>query len=428
MSTATIDGATRAFVGPAAQVNASSLDIHAYATENAEADILAIGAGLIGGTGASATASITSVTEAFAGTDTAWTTNQPGVVLDITNAIDIVANSTGTAHASDQGGSGGGIEVTALLANANDDGQTHAYIVYGQNSTIQAGSLNVEADGSLSSDSQSFALGIALITVSAAASTSTVGSGSDPAEQTVAAYIELAPNFDQSSNGATISSPGAIVVQAHETPQASAAATGVGAGAFSVDAVNSSSNVFGTTTATLGDGITFAAPSLTVDAERLASNGPTAEAETTAGAGGLLGAVNAAESSASSSGIVEASAGNVMLIGGDVTIEATNASDQSASSTGVAAGGIFAAGQDEATASSSVSTQAILGPSAMAVLTGTLLVLGERHRRERRFEHFRQRSPLRGRCCGRKHERHIDHLSERRRATHRRRHRFSHRQ
>ena len=373
LSTATIDGATRAFVGPAAQVNASSLDIDAYATENADADILAIGAGVIGGTGAGATARITSVTEAFAGTDTAQTPALPGVVLNITNVIDILASSTGTTTATDKGGSGGELDVTALLASANDDGQTHAFLGAGLKSAIHAGSLNVEADGSLSSDSQSLAVGIALITVSDASSTSTVGSN-DPTQQTVAAYIELAPGSNPTSSTATITSPGAILVKAHETPQASAAATGVGVGALSVDAVKSASNVFGTTTATLGDGISLAAPSLTVDAERLATSGPTAEASTTGGAGGLLGSIDAATSTAASSGTVEASAGNAMFMGGDVTIEATNASDQSASSTGVAAGGLLAAGTDVATASSGVSTIATLGPQAMAVLTGTLLV------------------------------------------------------
>ena len=137
-----------------------------------------------------------------------------------------------------KGGSGGGLDVTALLATANDDGQTHAFFGAGLKSAIHAGSLNVEADGSLSSDSLSLALGIALITVSDASSTSTVGSN-DPTEQTVAAFIELAPGSNPAPSTATITSPGAILVKAHETPQASAAATGVGAGAVSVDAVKS---------------------------------------------------------------------------------------------------------------------------------------------------------------------------------------------
>jgi hypothetical protein len=373
LDTATIGGATRAFVGPAATVSALSLTIHANADENAAADVLAIGAGLIGGTGASATASITSVTEAFAGADTTRTPSLPEVALDVTGAVDIVASSTGTTHATDQGGSGGGLEVTALLATANDDGQTHAFLSTGLNTAIHAGSLNVEADGFLSSVTQSFALGIALITVSDAIARSTVGSDT-PGEQSVAAYIVLAPGLDPASSNAVMTSTGAITVTANETPHASAAATGVDAGAIAVDAVGSDANVIGTTQATLGDGITFSTPSLTVSAQRQNGSGPTAEASTTAGAGGLLGDVNAATSRASSSGTVQAAAGNVMLTGGDVTIQATNASDQSASSSGVAAGGLLAAGTDVATASSSVSTQATLGPQAMTVLTGTLLV------------------------------------------------------
>ena len=373
LDSATIGGATRAFVGPAATVNAQFLTIHASANENATADVLAIGVGVIGGTGASATATINSVTEAFAGADTTRTAALPEVTLDVTGAIDIVASSAGTTQATDQGGSGGGLEVTALLATANDDGQTHAFLNTGLNSTIHAGSLNVEADGNLSSESETFALGIAAITVSAAIAHSTVGSNT-PGEQSVAAFIGLAPGLDSASSNAIITTTGDITVTAHEVPHASAAATGVDAGAIAVDAVSSDANAFGTTEATLGDGLTFSAPSLTLSASRQNLSGPTAEASTTAGAGGLLGDVNAATSSATSTGTVEASAGNVMFMGGDVTIEATNASDQSASSTGVAAGGLLAAGTDVATASSGVSTMATLGPQAMAVLTGTLLV------------------------------------------------------
>src|SRR5262249_24922798 len=157
---------------------------------------------------------------------------------------------------TDRGGSGGGLEVTALLATANDDGQTHAFLSTGLNTAIHAGSLNVEADGSLASDSQSFALGIALITVSDAIAHSTAGSN-NPDEQSVAAYIALAPGLDPASSNAVMTSTGAITVTANETPHASAAATGVDAGAIAVDAVSSDANVIGTTQATLGDGITF---------------------------------------------------------------------------------------------------------------------------------------------------------------------------
>ena len=91
-------------------------------------------------------------------------------------------------------------------------------------SAIDAGSLNVEADGSLSSTPESFALGIALISVSDASAQSTVGSN-DPTEQTVAAFIELGHGTTPASGTATIKSPtGAIVVTANETPQALAEA------------------------------------------------------------------------------------------------------------------------------------------------------------------------------------------------------------
>jgi hypothetical protein len=371
LSTASIGGQTLAFVGPAATVDSASLEIHAFATENAVSDVLAIGVGLIGGTGANATANITSLTEAFAGSDTAQSPAPSGVVLDVTGAIDILANSTGTTTATDQGGTGGGIDVTALLANANDDGQTHAYIGAGAHSVISAGSLNVEADGSLTSSSDSFALGIAAISVSAASSQATVGS-SNPDQQTVAAFIELTPGTVQAPGTVTIATSGNVTLTANETPQASAAATGVDAGAISADAATSVANVFGSTTSTLGNGITLSAQALTLDAQRLNSSNPTAEASTTAGSGSILGDVNAALSSATSNGLVQASAGNVVLTGGNVTIEATNNSDQSANSTGVAAGGILAIGADVANATSDVLTQATLGPTATTDLTGTL--------------------------------------------------------
>ena len=219
-------------------MDAASLEIHANATETAVSNVIAIGVGLVGGTGAKATASITSLTEAFAGSDTAESPAPSGVVFNVTNAIDILASSSGTTTATDQGGTGGGLDVTALLATANDDGQTHAYIGTGTNSVIRAGSLNVEADGSLTSSSDSFALGIAPISVSDASAQSTAGSNS-PTEQTVAAFIGLTPGTVQAPGTVTITSPGAVTILANETPQASAAATGVDAGAIAANAVNS---------------------------------------------------------------------------------------------------------------------------------------------------------------------------------------------
>lgn len=375
LDNATIGGATRAFAGPGATVHAASLEIHATAHENAAATLTAVGGGLISGTGANATASITSVTEAFAGTDATPTAGTPGVTLAVTNAIDIVASSTGTAQAQAQGGAGGLLQVAALLASANDDGQTHAYIGAGKNSNVSAGSLNVEADGALSSGAQTFALGIGAITVSGASAQSTVGS-SDPTQQTVAAFIDLAPGTVAAPGTPIVSSPGSVTVMANMTPHASATVTGVDAGILSVDAAKSVANAFGTTSSYLGDGVTVSAPTLTVDAQRQAGNGPTAEASATAGSGGILADVNAAVSSAASSGMVQAYTGkNVTLTGGDVTIAATNSSDQSASSTGVAVGGVLAIGIDVATASSAVDTSAQMGSGGSTMLTGTLSVI-----------------------------------------------------
>ena len=376
INSATIGGSTRAFVGPAATVHASALDIHANATETAAADLTAIGVGLIGGTGANASANITSVTEAFAGTKTAPTAATPGVTLDVTNAMDIVAISNGSVEASAGGGSGGLVQVTALIANANDNGQTHAYIYAGQNNAVRAGSLNIEADGNLSASAQSTAVAIGDITGTGATAQATVGS-SDATQTTVAAFIALAPETVPAPGTTTVHSAGAVVVKAYEAPHANAGTFGVGVGDVSVSGVNSSANVWGTASSYLGDGVTLSATSLTLDAERAldSTNDPTASSSTTAGVGGLLLGVNATDSQATNFGTVQAYTGsNVTLVGGAVTIEAANNSNQVANATGVTASLLFAIGKDVASASSGVNTSAQMGSGASTFLTGTLTV------------------------------------------------------
>src|SRR5262249_6139994 len=150
------------------------------------------------------------------------------------------------------------------------------------------------------------AIGIGGITVSKVSAQSTVG-GSDPNQKTVAAFMALTPGAVPPSGTFAVNIPGAVTVTADMTPHATAAATGVEAGIVSVDAVESDAKAQGTTASYLGDGVTLAAGSLTLDARRQAANGPTAQASVTAGSGGVLSDVNAAVSSASSSGTVQAS-------------------------------------------------------------------------------------------------------------------------
>ncbi|MCO6453768.1 MAG: hypothetical protein J5I93_00495, partial [Pirellulaceae bacterium] len=182
--------------------------------------------------------------------------------------------------------------------------------------------------------------------------------------------------------GAGIQAGGDVDILAEQTPALDADATGAAASVGAIDAAIagsvSHSTLDGTISAYVGDDASLAAGSLTVRAaqQRSASGDATASASAVAGSGAILASVDAAKSTATTSGSVSAYTGqHVGLPDGDVVISAVSDTLQSAESLGVTLAYIAAGGNDS-TATSNVATSATLGASPVMSVsrTGALVV------------------------------------------------------
>ena len=258
LSDATIDGATRAYVGQAATVRAGALDIHATATETATAHVAPIGAGIIDGTGANSSATIASVTEAFVGTQSGGTSGLLGTTLAVSGATAITAKSIGIADGRTDGGSGGGLSITALLSSATNDAVTRAYI--GAKTAVSAGSLNLEADGSQSTEAETFVVSVGAITGSGASTDSRIGGS-------VESWIGAPVGQSLNSPGTQVDVSGAVVVRANSNAYAQTDASGgTGNVIGGVQAMLPKATVATQTAASVGSGVSLQAASLDIKA------------------------------------------------------------------------------------------------------------------------------------------------------------------
>ncbi len=132
LAESTISADTKAFINGPSTVNAGGLEINAHAfgkdgvsARTALSKVVAGTVAIVGGGGGNATSLVSGPVEAFIGNFTAVNINRRP---NSTGAIEVMADSKSKAAADSPGGSGGGITVTALLANATTSGATKAYV------------------------------------------------------------------------------------------------------------------------------------------------------------------------------------------------------------------------------------------------------------------------------------------------------------
>jgi hypothetical protein len=139
LPSATLGGATRAYIGPWTQLNAASATLTANdAVATAEGKTVVFNLSAIGGAaGTSATAHVTRTVEAFVG-------HNADVNLG-TGTLSATATSPVTKADADSRGGGGsiGVNVTSLKSIAEVDGLTTAYV--DNNAAVDAGALTLTA-------------------------------------------------------------------------------------------------------------------------------------------------------------------------------------------------------------------------------------------------------------------------------------------
>ncbi len=151
-ATTKIQGMTTAKVSGASSVQANRFDLHATDTSTVTPKTRTIGAGLISGSGAKASAEIVRTTEAFV---------DVGSNLNLGNGVfDIKAKSTATSQAEVFGLAVGFVSVSVLDIESTNNNTTRAFV--GDASTIRAGQLNVLADSTSTAKTPSRVFGIGL--------------------------------------------------------------------------------------------------------------------------------------------------------------------------------------------------------------------------------------------------------------------------
>ena len=396
VSTAKIEGDTRAYTGPGAWVKGNSLtlrttDATGGATTNTVRDVEAnsiMGAvAVLAGTGSTSTATVIGSVEAFVG---------PAATIAVTGALTIDANSDTDAFADARGGAGGGIAISAFFADASI-GSTSAFLGklrfngttvtrVGSGSFLDDGlaaGQTIRFRGSTSTGSSSDPLDAIRRIVSVTATTITLdtsitgGTGLPAANaeiDKVAVYVVSAvnPADDPSGTRAYVGegadvTAGSISLTADGSDEAKAdlLAVGVGlaagAGGRATATVDSDVEAFvGRRTGTAILDTTVTATAGTVGA--LAQSSQLADAELDGGGGGAIGIawlVGKTELTSTTSAFL----GDRVKIdkASGVTLEATALGATSTADVLVGSGGVISIGGSEATATASPTVNAAIG-------------------------------------------------------------------
>ena len=423
-------GSTLAFVDGSVALDIASLSIAALANHTVSAKTIAVVVGELAGEGTNSTATISGTVDAHLGdgvnattwtipgavsitatsTNTgtteadgglgslggvsgnvAFTTIQPTIQAFINDSVNlkstgagitVAASANNTATSKITGVVVSGVSIGVSDAEATDAATVTAYV---GNAVLSAGGdVNITATSvDVASVPQSEASGGAVL----------IGANGAVADATVNPNVQAYAG--DSKGGATISSSGNVLIQAQETPKASANGFGitVGGAGLAVGVVLANATIEGVGTSAqdstnkkviassyLAANSIVSANTLTIQASQSLVNpkDPATIATATAGSGGVLVGVDATVVTAKATGTVEAFTGtNVGLPLGNVTILANDATYQSSADTGVAAAGVLAVGVVTANASSDISTTATLGanPVMTSTRTGMLTVM-----------------------------------------------------
>ena len=381
ISTATIEGDTRAYTGPGAWVKGKSLTIRTTdatggettaTVRDVEANSIVGTAAILAGSGSTSTAKVTGNVEAFVGA---------GATIEVTGALTIEANSDADAFADARGGSGGGVAVSAFFANAriapeNDsdsDIGVRAYIASG--AQVTTGSLDVKADSTDTAKANVFFVNIGLLSGAGAKSTAKIDSD-------VEAFIG-----SRTGLGTTViraSRVGNVKLDAKSNQLVTADGNGGGGGVVNVSSILSDGKLLSTTQAFLGDGTSIPRANDVV----LTANTTEArvKSDVTVGSGGGVN-VGTTEIRANGSPTVRAFIGDAVTIGdltvptspipiaGDVELTATGRAEVDGTGTS-SGGGVINVSVPDSRATVDPTVEAYIGRTTEPATRSTVIYAG----------------------------------------------------
>ena len=287
LPTADAAGITRAFVGQGVDITADSLDIDANGALDAKATsfVISVG-GLLSGTGAYASATVSGLVDAHLGSAAGAAPSSDVSVVNVTGAITIDADAAMTATPTLTAVSVGTISVSALFPTTFLRGIVRAYIGEGVN--VDAGSVRIEASAPTLA---------AIASVTGTGFAALIGIGVFDADAINTSQVEAFIGAHRSINASNVTTDvdvnaGTIEVLVDTSITASATADSLGfSGVATISAISPTARTDGYAGAYVRDGVNMDAGSLTIRAGTTADRIVVSATATTnaASIGGLLG-------------------------------------------------------------------------------------------------------------------------------------------
>ena len=359
-TTAVVNGAT---------VNAGSLRVLTYgagttdpktSARSATAKSVAGSVSVLGGQGQVANATVSGPVSATVGA---------GSAVTVTGPLTVDANATSTTSADAPGGTGGGITVAALLANATTSGATAAAVSGA--ATVRAGSVAVTANATKSTTATILGANVSVVGGVGGKATALDSAATD-------ASVGAAP-----SAAATVVTAGAATINATSSETTTAGASGGAGGVLNVAAFLADARSTGSTTAQLADNGSVSAGSLAVRAAMPTRTVRAAEANGAASIGGsfaIIGGLGVrGDATATGDAVARIGAGArvVTPTTGSVTVDVSSTTAATSQAQGGSGGfvnvSVFEAKTQVGTAADRAVTTAVIGDRA-TVTTGTLNV------------------------------------------------------
>ncbi|HEY7759786.1 MAG TPA: hypothetical protein VIA64_10275 [Burkholderiales bacterium] len=344
LPTATVAGSTRAAVGEGTRVTSQGLTVEATGTNTTTSDIIGVSIGLAGGAGGNATSHVSRTIEASIGTPLgAAPAGDPTLVTAPTGAVAVKATSTNSATSNASGGAAGNVSISAFLANATIGGATRAFV--GKNSTIESGSLDVQA--------------LTTNTATAGTLSIAVGAVGGAGTRAAASITHAAEAFLDDAVG--VETAGGLTVKSTATNTATADTRGGAGGSVAVSVMLADASITGATRAYTGQAVVEAGNVLIE-----ARNTSNADAFAEASGGGIVSG-NGADAKATASPTIEASirGGNVVATGA-LAVKAISSAGADAEAKGVTIGVLGAVGVNVSTATVAPMVTAYVDGSATA--------------------------------------------------------------
>ena len=379
-TTADLEGATKAYIGEGVTVNTGAGGISVSSTESeptgqsnpdavtASTTLVAIGLGGVEVMNATAEIGYNGGdnVEAFLGPEAGTTPTNSLSTLTTSGALLVSSNSTTTANANSQGGGGGGIDVGVSYATTYLDGTTQSYA--GGKLNLTASSTTLMATSTNTGTASTLIISIAAIGGDGANITA------DDARDTFA-YIE-------SGAMVTVTSNGAMSLNATSSESTTATANGGSGGVVAVSVLYSSAEDSGETEAYVGSGASVSAGSLSVVADAKKQDATANSFVLSIGLAAGAGANTTATTDGTTAAYVGDVTGTVppvnalsttLSITGEISVEAESQAVPSVNVT-VGAGGAIAGDGATATATDEGTTEAYFGPTADVTLAGSIAI------------------------------------------------------